>query len=281
MQKYLLLRQRVEAELLPEHQLAVPPRASDQDLEAAHAPAYVDAISTGAVPAPAMRRIGFPWSTAMVERSRRSVGATIAASHDALQEGYAASLAGGTHHSYADRGEGFCVFNDIAVAIRLLQSRGAIRSAAIIDLDVHQGNGTAHIFRDDTSVFTLSVHGANNFPFHKEESDVDIGLPDRAADDEYLSAVIRGLEQLPESGDLAFYIAGADPYEGDRLGRLKVTKHALRERDRMVYDACERRGMPVVIVMGGGYAADVNDAVDVHFHAVREAASRCAVRTSR
>ena len=278
-----MLRARVEGEL-PEHSLVVPPAATDEQLCAAHTAAYVSAVTAGALESAAMRRIGFPWSPAMVERSRRSVGATIAAAGDALTEGYAVSLAGGTHHSYADRGEGFCVFNDIAVAIRTLQRQSRIRRAFIIDLDVHQGNGSAHIFADDESVFTLSVHGANNFPFHKEQSDVDIALSDGATDDAYLSAVRRGLASLPARGaDLAFYIAGADPFEGDKLGRLKVSKAGLRERDHLVFAECARRLIPVVTVMGGGYAHDVADAVDIHFHAVTQAALACpsAVNSNR
>jgi acetoin utilization deacetylase AcuC-like enzyme len=282
MQKYARLRESVEAcGLVPPHLLMVPPAATDAELSRVHSTRYVHAVSAGRLDASALRRIGFPWSAAMVERSRRSVGATIAAADAALQDGYGVNLAGGTHHGFADRGEGFCVFNDVAVAIRTLQAQGRIERAVVIDLDVHQGNGTASIFRGDPSVFTLSVHGANNFPFHKESSDLDLALPDRATDDVFLAAVAEGLRQaLAHGADLAFYIAGADPFEGDRLGRLAVSKSGLAERDDLVYDACLRAGVPVTTVMGGGYAHDIEDTVAIHFHAVRAAALRAGLPTS-
>jgi acetoin utilization deacetylase AcuC-like enzyme len=280
MQKYARLRACVEASLLPAHSLLIPPAASDTDLLNAHSAHYVNAVCSGALDPAAVRRIGFPWSAAMVERSRRSVGATIAAARAALLDGYSANLAGGTHHAFADRGEGFCVFNDVAVAIRTLRAAGEIERAVIIDLDVHQGNGTAVIFRDDAAVFTFSVHGENNFPFHKESGDLDIALPDRSTDDLFLTSVRKGLElALGRPADLAFYIAGADPYEGDRLGRLSVSKQGLAERDILVYDACARAGVPVVTVMGGGYAHDVEDTVAIHFHAVAAAAARAGSAT--
>jgi acetoin utilization deacetylase AcuC-like enzyme len=282
MQKYARLRACVEAGgLVPSDHLVVPRAATDHELYHVHAPAYVRAVSAGALDAAAMRRIGFPWSPAMVERSRRSVGATISAASYALQDGYAVNLAGGTHHSFPDRGEGFCVFNDVAVAIRTLQAQKQITRAVVIDLDVHQGNGTAFIFRGDPNVFTFSVHGANNFPFHKEPADLDYALPDRTTDDAFLTAVSDGLElALRSNPDLAFFIAGADPYEGDRLGRLSVSRAGLAERDHLVYAACERAGVPVVTVMGGGYAHNVEDTVAIHFHAVRAAALRAGPPTS-
>ncbi len=274
--KYALLRERVEAsEFARGVTLLVPPSATDEVLLRGHDQDYVTAVTTGTLESAALRRIGLPWSAALVERSRRSVGATLAGARNALTDGYAISLAGGTHHAFPQRGEGFCVFNDVTVAIMTLQAERAVRRVAVLDLDVHQGNGTAFSFRAEPAVFTMSVHGANNFPFHKETSDLDIGLPDRAGDDEFLDAVRTGVERaLTTTPDLAFYIAGADPFEGDRLGRLRVSKAALAERDRLVYDACARAGAPVVVVMGGGYAANIEDTVDIHIQSVAEAARR-------
>jgi len=201
------------------------------------------------------------------------VGATLGAARGALADGVGVSLSGGTHHAFPDRGEGFCVFNDVAVAARVMQREGRARHVAILDLDVHQGNGTAAIFRGDPSVFTLSVHGGNNFPFRKEVSDLDLELADAAGDEVFLDAAHRGVaEALARSSpDLAIYVAGADPYLGDRLGRLGMTKEGLEERDRLVFEQCRRAGVPVAVVMGGGYAARVEDAVDIHFNTVRAA----------
>ena len=218
----------------------------------------------------------------MVERARRSVGATIAAARVALAEGVAANLAGGTHHAYADRGSGYCVFNDVAVAARLMQAewhrtRRQLLRVAVIDLDVHQGNGTAAIFRDDPTVFTLSLHGAKNFPFRKEASDIDVDLPDGCGDEAYLQALDDALQRLwaahadGQVPRLAFYLAGADPHEGDRLGRLKLTKAGLLERDRRVLDACRVRGIALAISMAGGYGRVVEDTVDIHEATLRAA----------
>ena len=284
MQKYALLRERLLANGSDGARLLVPPAAQDEDLCRVHDAGYVQAVSNGTLDAASMRRIGFPWSAAMVERSRRSVGATMAATRAALESGYAASLAGGTHHAFAERGEGFCVFNDVAVAVRCVQAERKLRRVVVVDLDVHQGNGTAALFRNDDDVYTFSVHGANNFPFHKEVSDLDIALPDGTGDERFLSAVAEGLARaMNGSCDVVYYVAGADPFQGDRLGRLSVSKAALAERDRLVYDACARSGAAVVIVMGGGYAEQVEDTVDIHLHSVREALRRCnsTVSTSR
>lgn len=271
MEKYRCLRERVEAEGTA--LLEVPDAATDEQLARVHEPAYVARVSTGALSRAEVRRIGFPWSPELVERSRRSVGGTLAAAAAALEDGVAANLAGGTHHAFSDRGEGFCVFNDVAVAVRDLQAGGRADRAAIIDLDVHQGNGTAAIFAADARVFTLSVHARNNFPFRKEASDLDIELVDGCADDAYLSAVERGVgAALARGADLAFYVAGADPHERDRLGRLSVTEAALAERDRLVLDRCARKGIPVAVVMSGGYGRDVTETVDIHFATLRAAA---------
>jgi acetoin utilization deacetylase AcuC-like enzyme len=222
-----------------------------------------------------IRRIGFPWSPAMVERSRRSAGATIAAARASVTDGVAVNLAGGTHHAFADRGEGYCVFNDVAVAARVLLRDGQCRRLAVVDCDVHQGNGTAAIFRDDPDVFTFSMHGAKNYPFRKEASNLDVELPDGTGDAEYLAALTAHLpvvfaRQAPE---LVFYLAGADPYAGDRLGRLRLSMAGLAERDRLVFDACWTSGTPVAVVMSGGYAPQVDDIVAIHLNTVRSAAA--------
>ncbi|MEO5796967.1 MAG: histone deacetylase, partial [Rhodoferax sp.] len=252
MAKYQMLRDRVAAEL-PGVQMQPAPRASDGELALAHHPAYIRAIADGSIlqlqPA-AMREIGFPWSEEMVERSRRSAGATVAAVRGALEgQGIAANMAGGTHHATADKGGGFCVFNDAAVAARVAQAEWGRThlqplQVAVIDLDVHQGNGTAHIFQNDTSVFTLSLHGEKNFPFRKEASDLDVPLPDGCGDDAYMEALEMALGHLEQrfAPGLVIYLAGADPFEGDRLGRLKLSYDGLQTRDRRVFDwAWQRR----------------------------------------
>ncbi|MBC7715735.1 MAG: histone deacetylase [Pseudorhodobacter sp.] len=278
MSKYRLLRERVEAEL-PHIHLCEAPMASDGELALAHSPTYVNHVADGLLSAAQQREIGFPWSPRMVERARRSVGATVAAARAALRDGVGANLAGGTHHAYADKGSGYCVFNDVAVAARLMQAevhrqhRRLLR-VAVIDLDVHQGNGTAAIFRDDPTVFTLSVHGEKNFPFRKEASDLDVNLPDGCGDDDYLHALDGALERLWSQHlnglpGLVFYVAGADPHEGDRLGRLNVTAAALAERDRRVFLAAQSRGIPVAVSMAGGYGKNIADTVAIHFSTLK------------
>jgi acetoin utilization deacetylase AcuC-like enzyme len=212
-----------------------------------------------------------------VERARRSVGATIAAGRAALEDGVAASLGGGTHHAYPDHGQGFCIFNDVAVATRCLQREQLIQRVLIIDCDVHQGNGTAAIFSEDESVFTFSIHGEKNFPFHKEKSNLDIGLPDGTGDAVYLEALRAGLAQVANVGvfDLVFYLAGADPFEGDRLGRMKLTKTGLAQRDRLVFFFCQDYGLPVAITMSGGYAPDPEDIAEIHAETIRSAKLLC------
>ncbi len=272
MGKYELLRQRLATEL-PQLQLALAEPASDGELALVHTPGYIDAVVNGSLSPAAQREIGFPWSEGMVERARRSVGATIRAARTAMKEGVAANLAGGTHHAYADKGGGFCVFNDVAVAARLLQAEVArqerrVLQVAVIDLDVHQGNGTATIFKHDPSVFTLSMHGAKNFPFRKESSDLDIELPDGCGDEEYLAQLhiaLHQLEQRCEPG-LIFYLAGADPHEGDRLGRLQLSFEGLRQRDQMVLQWAADKGIPVAMAMAGGYGKDIADTVQVQIH---------------
>lgn len=274
MSKYRLLRERVFAELTPPCELIEPHPAPDEDLLRCHLPDYVRRATTGQLTDREMRRIGFPWSAQMVERSRRSSGGTIAACRAALLDGVSVNLAGGTHHACPDHGEGYCMFNDSAVAARAMQAEGLARQVVIIDCDVHQGNGTAAIFNGDPSVFTFSIHGAKNFPFHKETSDLDIELEDGTGDDAYLSALDFGLDQALDSAraDLAIYLAGADPFEGDALGRLKVTKAGLAARDRLVLERCRRARLPLAIAMAGGYARRVEDIVDIHFQTVHAAA---------
>ena len=280
MEKYLLLRRRVEDAALG--RLQVPERAGDEILGLVHDTPYLERVRDGVLSDDEVRRIGFPWSPELVERSRRSVGGTVAAAHAALTDGVAVNLAGGTHHAFADRGEGFCVFNDVAVASREVQRDSTAERIAILDLDVHQGNGTAAIFNEDPSVFTLSVHGVNNFPFRKESSDLDLELPDGAGDDAFLAAVECGVtEALSRSEpDLAFYVAGADPFEGDRLGRLAVSKEGLSRRDELVYHACAGSGVPLAVVMSGGYSRLVSDTVDIHFNTVLGASRLAADQTA-
>ena len=272
MVKYSMLRERVagmqnglEAELL------VPHAVSDEEILRAHTPAYLGRVVDGSISAKEMRRIGFPWTELMVERSRRASGGTLDACRAALEDGLAANLAGGTHHAFADRGEGYCIFNDSAIAARALQAEGLVEKVAIIDTDVHQGNGTAAILEDDDSIFTFSMHGEKNFPFHKERSDLDLPLPDGADDAEFLAALQKGLEESLDSTriGMAIYLAGADPYADDKLGRLSVSKEGLAERDRLVLGTCRGRGIPVVATMAGGYAKEVEDTVDIHHQTVR------------
>ena len=279
MPKYALLRQRVAAaDIIPEEDLTPGPAATDQQLTRAHTAEYVDRVQHGQLTEREIRQIGFPWSPGLVERSRRSVGSTIAACRAALEEGFAVNLAGGTHHAGPDYGQGFCVFNDSAVAARAMLAEGLAQRVVILDCDVHQGNGTAEIFANDPTVFTFSIHGAKNFPFRKKPSDLDVALADDADDPIYLDALENGVNRAIESAaaDLAIYLAGADPYAGDRLGRLAVTKRGLAERDRFVLTACATAGLPVAIAMAGGYGKNIDDTVDIHFQTVSLAAEMAA-----
>ncbi|WP_457391651.1 histone deacetylase family protein [Roseateles sp. P5_E1] len=280
--KYRLLREHFEREpgLL---RMQPAPAASEGELALAHTPDYVDAVLLGHLSAAQQREIGFPWSPSMAERSRRSVGASIAAARAALAEGVAANMAGGTHHAYADKGSGYCVFNDVAVAARLMQAEWArshrsLLRVLVIDLDVHQGNGTAAIFRDDDTVFTFSMHGARNFPFRKEASDLDVDLVDGCGDADYLAALDAALGEVWRRIDpgLVFYLAGADPHEGDRLGRLKLTYEGLAERDRRVLAGLSERRIPVALSMAGGYGHDLATTVAVQINTLNLAAQSWA-----
>ena len=294
MAKYRRLRDRVlEERILSHEQLHVPDAIAWHDLLLVHDAEYVDAVARETLALEVQRRIGFPWSPEMVERARRSVGATLAAARSALAgtnrltpaspDPYgigafvAANLAGGTHHAFRDRGEGYCVFNDVAVATSVLLRDGSIRRAAVIDCDVHQGNGTAAIFRGDPRVFTCSLHAADNFPFRKEVSDLDVAFADGTGDDEYLSALTANVPRILDDKrpDIVFYLAGADPYAGDRLGRLELTIDGLRRRDRLLFEMCRERDVPVAVAMSGGYASDIDAIVEIHVNTLREAVQAC------
>ncbi len=272
MGKYLRLRDALLASGdFEAADLVVPPAATDAEIARVHCPRYLERVATGTLSAAEQRAIGLPWSPALVERSRRSGGATLAAARAALSRGWSANLAGGTHHAFRDRGEGFCVLNDVAIAARALQAEAGIARMVVVDCDVHQGNGTAAIFAGDGAVFTFSLHAARNFPFVKEASDLDIALADGTGDDEYLWHLERGLDEALERSrpQLAFYLAGADPYEGDRLGRLKLTRRGLARRDEHVLATLAARGIPVAITMAGGYAHDIADSVAIHAETLR------------
>ncbi|WP_151446418.1 histone deacetylase family protein [Lacisediminimonas profundi] len=278
MEKYRLIREAAQA-ADPSMQFCEAPRASDGELALAHHPRYIQAVSEGLLSEREQKQIGFPWSVQMSERSRRSAGATIAACRAALEDGISFNLAGGTHHAFSDHGEGFCVFNDAAVASRLMQAERRVREVAIVDLDVHQGNGTAAILAADDSIFTLSLHGENNYPFSKERSDLDMPLPDGAGDGVYLAALDDALAQMFArfSPQLIVYLAGADPHEGDRLGRLKLTLDGLAERDRRVFSAAHERGIAVAVTMAGGYGRHIADTVSVHARTIAMAARFAAL----
>lgn len=275
-EKYSRLRQRVVlAGLVPPQNLVTAPPATAEDLLRVHTSDYVQRVLTGTLTEKEIRRIGLPWSPELVERSLSSVGGTMAASRAALEDGIAANLGGGTHHAYADHGEGFCVFNDVAVAVRVMQAEKRLNRVVLIDLDVHQGNGSTAIFSGDERVFTFSVHGAKNFPFHKETGSLDIALPDETGDEFFLEAVQQGTRTALEHAhaDMAVYLAGADPFAGDTLGRMSVSKEGLAKRDQIVFDLCRLFDLPVTVVLGGGYAKNIDDTVDIQFNTIRTAAA--------
>ena len=264
--KYRLLRERLQSQSSKDLQFCLPEAATDEQLLLVHTLGYLEKLKCCTLSEIEERRIGFPASPALLERSRRSTGATLGAAHASLEDGAGAHLAGGTHHAFPDHGQGFCVFNDVAVACRNLQTTGVVRDAVIVDLDVHQGNGTANIFAGDPSVFTFSMHGDRNYPFSKCDGDLDIPLPNDTAGTHYLRQLSDALDhRIPlENADIVFYLAGADPYEHDRFGKLALSKAALSERDELVFRACQVHNVPIVVVMAGGYANSVEDVVDIH-----------------
>ena len=272
MEKYSRLRDLVGS--LAKLELLEAPAASDTQLLYAHDPSYLLKVIEGKLSPEEQREIGFPWSEKMVERSRRSAGATIAAAKTAIGEGISGNLAGGTHHAYRNLGSGFCVFNDSAVAARTLQKEISPHlKIAIIDLDVHQGNGTASIHQHDASIFTLSIHGENNFPFKKESSDLDLGLADGCDDQIYLQSLNQCLDKLDSrfKADFVIYLAGADPHEGDRLGRLKLSKTGMRLRDETIFQYALDKQLPLAFSMAGGYGKEIESTVEIHFQTIQTA----------
>jgi len=273
--KYALLQEAVAASgwVRPQELIDAEP-ATDAQLLYAHDPDYLKRVIDGQLSRKEIQRIGLPWSRELVERARRSVGGTISACRAALQDGTAVNLAGGTHHASRDRGQGFCLFNDSVIAARTMQAEGRVQRFVVLDCDVHQGNGTAALAADDPTIFTFSIHNEQNFPLHKEPSDLDIGLDDGTGDAEYLEALEDGLWRALDlaQADLAIYLAGADPYEGDLWGRLNLTKQGLARRDRMVLGRCWQRGLPAAVVLAGGYGRHTEDTVAIHLQTVRIAA---------
>jgi acetoin utilization deacetylase AcuC-like enzyme len=273
--KYALLRERVLAECIAaaEH-MHDPARVSRDDLLLVHTADYVDRFTNGELTGDEIRKLGFPWSAGLVERSYRSAAGTVEAAAHALDHGIAMNLAGGTHHAFPSHGEGFCVFNDVAIAIRALQRDKRIERAVIVDLDVHQGNGTHAIFAGDDSVFTFSMHGGRNYPFHKVAGRLDVELADGTGDDEYLSLLMGALPRvLAEArADLVVYLAGADAHECDRLGRLSLTFEGLARRDAIVLEQCREVGLPVVVTIAGGYGEPIDHTVTAHVNTARIAA---------
>jgi acetoin utilization deacetylase AcuC-like enzyme len=274
MGKYRLLREALlGASLLSQDEL-VPAEPVDFDaLGLVHSPRWVKAVKEGHLSEAEVRRLGFPWSEALVSRSRAAVGGTCAAARVALEEGFAGNLAGGTHHAFSDHGEGFCVFNDIAVSIRALQAEGRIGRALVVDLDVHQGNGTASVFEGDASVFTFSMHGQHNFPFRKQRSSLDVGLEDGTQDAAYLDALYRHLPRVLDAArpELIYYQAGVDPLAEDTLGRLALSQEGLEARDRFVFESARLHGLPLVVTLGGGYARPLECTIAAHLGTYRAA----------
>ena len=269
--KFELVRDRLLTEgTLRPNDLFEPVPATVAQVRLVHTEDYVSRLCAGTLTAKELRRLGLPWSESLVQRSVYATGGTIAAARAALLDGYGSNLAGGTHHSFADRGEGFCVLNDVAVAIHVLRKEGLIQRAAIVDCDVHQGNGTATIFAGAADTFTFSIHGANNYPLFKAQSSLDVELPDGTGDHEYLNCLSNHLATVFASApEIVFYLAGADPYVGDKLGRLGLTMDGLCQRDECVLRECYEREVPVVTVMSGGYGKDINDTVEIHCNTIR------------
>lgn len=269
--KFQLVRDRLLAEgTLQPAELVEPSPATIEDVLLVHTEDYISRLCSGELTQKEIRRLGLPWSESLVRRSFFATGGTVAATLAAIAQGYSSNLAGGTHHSFADRGEGFCVLNDVAIAIRAARARKLLRRAAIVDCDVHQGNGTATIFAGDQDTFTFSIHGANNYPLFKAQSRLDVELPDGTSDDDYLKSLADHLPKVFRNDpDIVFYLAGADPYAGDKLGRLALSIDGLRQRDACVLRECYERETPVVTVMSGGYGKDINDTIEIHCNTIR------------
>jgi acetoin utilization deacetylase AcuC-like enzyme len=269
--KFELVRNKLLAEgTLQPDEIVEPEPASVEDVRLVHTEDYVSRLCNGSLTVKEIRRLGLPWSESLVRRSFYAVGGTLAAAEASLSEGYSSNLAGGTHHSFPDRGEGFCVLNDVAIAVRAMRARALIRRAAIVDCDVHQGNGTATIFSGDTDTFTFSIHGANNYPLFKAQSSLDVELPDGTSDDAYLECLPSHLPTVfAHDPDIVFYLGGADPYAGDKLGRLALSIEGLRARDEFVLRECYEREVPVVTVMSGGYGKDIDDTIEIHCNTIR------------
>ena len=270
-QKYALLRKRLlESGVVEAENFHIPQAVTLEEITRVHKPEYFRRLRDGKLTPKEMRPIGLPWSQEIVARARRSAGATLEACRHAMSDVIAVNLGGGTHHAFTDRGQGYCLLNDAAIASRALQAEDIAGKILIVDCDVHQGNGTAAIFKNDTSVFTFSIHGKNNFPYKKESSDLDIALDDETGDTDYLNALEKGLEHSLErsSAEIVIYLAGADPFKDDRFGRLALTKKGLAERDQMVFSYCIKAGLPVAVTMAGGYARQVKDTVDIHYQTI-------------
>jgi acetoin utilization deacetylase AcuC-like enzyme len=273
--KYSRLRDRILASCTAAAEsFHIPPAAAREDIVRAHDPLYLRRFERGRLTRQEMRRIGLPWSPELVERTKRSVGGTLEACRAALVDGVAVNLGGGTHHAFRGAGQGYCLLNDSVIAARTLQAERRLQRVLVIDCDVHQGNGTAALVRGDPDIFAFSIHGRNNFPHRKEAGDLDIALPDGTGDKEYLEALRRGLSIAGSlsDADLAIYLAGADPYEKDRFGRLALSKQGLAFRDRIVFEFCLAAGLPVAVTLAGGYAPDVEDTVEIHLQTVTAAA---------
>ena len=281
MSKYRLLRERIlQDSIASQCELSLPAAATNEQLSRVHSQEYVEAICAGNLSNVEIRRIGFPWSLAMVERSRRSTGASIEAGFAALEDGVAGNLAGGTHHAFKENGQGFCVFNDVCVAARAMQGEGRVKKVLVVDCDVHQGNGTSSIARGDASLFSFSMHCEKNYPFQKTDGDCDIPLPVGTTDTLYLEKLETELKNVFDLflPDFVFYLAGADPYTKDRLGLLDLSKDGLATRDRIVMSLCHEKGVPIAFAMAGGYAPEISDIVDIHFQTVKIAVESWARR---
>ena len=269
--KYFLLRKRiVESQIVQPEDMRIPAPVTDEEILRVHDPIYLNRLQNGELTAKEIRRVGLPWSPEIVRRARYSTGATIAACRSALNDGISVNLGGGTHHAFCDHGQGYCWLNDSAIASRAMQAEGLVSKVIIIDCDVHQGNGTAAILKNDDTIFTFSIHGKNNFPLHKEKSDLDIALADETDDIAYLKALDKGLVASMQDfkADLAIFLAGADPYKDDRFGRLALTKDGLVKRDQLVLRHCYEAGLPVAVTMAGGYSRQVQDIVDINFQTI-------------